>query len=89
MKQMKRNSRLEMKREEKERREGGREGRKGKRKGREKIIKTLSKQKGRSGHEIITTQTYLTTSYYKISYHSNKTQCQIAQRLLYLIISHY
>ena len=72
MKQMKRNSRLEMKREEKERREGGKEGkkeRKGKRKGREKIIKTLSKQKGRSGHEIIT---YLTTSYYKISYRNNK-----------------
>lgn len=54
MKQMKRNSRLEMKREEKERREGEREGRE---KGKEekKIIKALSKQKGRSGHEIITT----------------------------------
>ena len=82
MKQMKRNSRLEMKREEKERREGEREGR-------EKIIKALSKQKGRSGHEIVTTQTYLTTSYYKISYHNNKNSMPIVQRLIYLIISHY
>lgn len=65
---------------------GGREGRKGERKGREKnhksTFKTKRKKWTRNHYHTphpITKSVTITT----------KTQCQIAQRLLYLIISYY